>query len=338
VPGSADDYGRVDGQGARGGAAADGALGIEGPRELRDVRCFSHEAMATVFEVHAVHPDARYAAQAAQAAFDLADRLERELSRFLPNSDIGRVNHLAAGESTRVSPSTMECLVIARHVFDLTGGAFDVSIGTGLPSLELGPDDFLVCATRSGVRIDLGGIGKGYAVDLMAELLEEWGLELALVHGGFSSVLALESPAGRGGWPLTLSDPGAPSRVLARLSVRQTALGASGLRKGDHIVDPRTGEPARGRRAAWVAVPRPAAAWTEARTDEGPRLAAAAVADALTTAFMLLSPGEVETLCEGSPGLEAWILPEPAEGRPGEASLLHFGGSRPGSPPSTRRR
>ena len=155
-----------------------------------------------------MHPDERYAAQAAQAAFDLTDRLERELSRFLTNSDITRINHLAAGESTRVSPSTLECLVIARHMFDLTGGAFDVSIGTGLPSLELDADDFLVRATKDGVRVDLGGIGKGYAVDLMAELLEEWGLEVALVHGGFSSVLALEPPAGRDGWPLTLSDPG----------------------------------------------------------------------------------------------------------------------------------
>ena len=147
--------------------------------------------------------------------------------------------------------------MIARHLFDLTGGAFDISIGTGLPSLELDADDFLVRATKEGVQVDLGGIGKGYAVDLVAELLEEWGIERALVHGGFSSVLALEAPAGRDGWPLTLSDPAAPSRVLARLSVRQTALGASGVRKGDHIVDPRTGEPVRGRLAAWVALPRP---------------------------------------------------------------------------------
>jgi thiamine biosynthesis lipoprotein len=290
---------------------------------LRDVRRFSHEAMATVFEVHGVHPDERYAAQAAQAAFDLVDRLERELSRFLSNSDIARVNHLAAGESTRVGPSTLECLVIARHMYDLTGGAFDVSIGTGLPSLELDSDDFLVRATTDGVRIDLGGIGKGYAVDLMAELLEDWGLGRALVHGGFSSVLALEPPAGHEGWPLTLSDPGAPSRVLARLSVRQTALGASGLRKGDHIVDPRTGEPARGRLAAWVAVPRPEVTGAEG----APRVAPAAVTDALTTAFMLLRSEEIEALCRRSPGLEAWILRDPAGASDEETHLLHFGGS-----------
>ena len=132
--------------------------------------------MATVYQVYAVHGNRPYAAQAAQAAFDLVDRLERELSRFLPNSDITRINHLEAGGSTRVAPSTLECLVLARHMFDLTGGAFDVSIGTGLPSLEFDTDDFAVRATARGVRLDLGGIGKGYAVDLMAEVLEDWGL------------------------------------------------------------------------------------------------------------------------------------------------------------------
>ena len=161
-------------------------MGIEAAgRSSRDVRRFSHEAMATVFEVHGVHPDAPYAAQAAQAAFDLADRLERELSRFLPNSDIGRVNQLAAGERTQVSPSTMECLVIARHVFDLTGGAFDVSIGTGLPSLELDADDCLVrAADRRACASTSAASARATRSTCMAELLEEWGLERALVHGG----------------------------------------------------------------------------------------------------------------------------------------------------------
>src|SRR5215471_18729615 len=109
-------------------------LGIEGADPRRNVRRFSHEAMATVYEIYAVHPDERYAAQAAQAAFDLVDLLERELSRFQPNSDIARINQLTPGAHTRVAPTTLECLVIARHMFELTGGAFDVSIGTGLPS------------------------------------------------------------------------------------------------------------------------------------------------------------------------------------------------------------
>jgi thiamine biosynthesis lipoprotein len=298
-----------------GGAEIDGGVGIDEPRGLRDVRRFSHDAMATVYEVYAVHEDAGYAAQAAQATFDLVDRLERELSRFLPNSDITRINHLEPGDSTRVSASTLECLVIARHMFDLTGGAFDVSIGSGLPSLELDVNDSIVRATTQGVRVDLGGIGKGYAVDLMAELLEEWGVHKSLVHGGFSSVLALEPPPGHDGWPLTLSDPSASSRVLARLSSCQTALGASGVRKGNHIVDPRTHDPVRGRRAAWVAVPRPPES-ARGGSDQHHRAAAATVTDALTTACMVLSLDDIEALCSNTPGLEAWILDD--------TRLLHF--------------
>jgi thiamine biosynthesis lipoprotein len=291
------------------------------------VQRFSHEAMATIFEVHVAHADAQYAAQAAHEAFALIDRLERELSRFLPNSDIGRINGLAAGEAAQVSPTTLECLLIARHMYDLTGGAFDVSIGTGLQALELDAGACVVRASAAGVRLDLGGIGKGYAVDLAAELLEEWGLERALVHGGFSSVLALEPDTNHGGWPLTLSDPASPGRILSRLEVRQTAFGASGLRKGDHIVDPRTGQPAGALRAAWVAVPRPPAARAASHAGGGPRLAAAAIADALTTAFMLMRPEDIGLICAGNPGLRAWTLQSTPEGPEGVSTLRCFGDS-----------
>jgi FAD:protein FMN transferase len=305
----------------------DGGIGIAEPRDLGDLRRFSHEAMNSVFEVYASHADARYAAQAAQAGFALVDRLEDELSRFRPNSDITRLNHLTAGESARVGEAALECLLIARHLYDLTDGAFDVAIGSGLPLLEIDADAGMIRAGANGVRIDLGGIGKGYAVDLMAELLEEWGLDRAFVHGGFSSALALAPPAGCDGWPLTLSDPREPARVLARLSIRQAALSASGVRKGDHIVDPRRRAPVRGRLAAWVALPRPTRSGASS-ADARPRLAPAAVADALTTAFMVLSVDQIAALCARSPGLEAWILPDRASSD--NADLLHFGRTIPG--------
>ena len=298
----------------------DGGIGLAGHREL-DRRRFSHEAMNTVFEVHVANAEPRYAAEAAQAAFALVDRLEGELSRFRPNSDISRVNHLNAGERVRVGEAALECLLIARHMYDLTDGAFDIAIGTGLPGLEIDAEGFEVRAGADGIRVDLGGIGKGYAVDLVAELLEEWGLERAFVHGGFSSAVALEPPApDRDGWPLTLSDPRDRSRTFCRLSMRQAALSASGVRKGDHIRDPRTGEPVRGRLAAWAALPRPSGA---PGAGPGPRLAPAAVADALTTAFMMLGVERIEALCAQSPGLEAWVLPD------GASELLHFSGPSP---------
>jgi thiamine biosynthesis lipoprotein len=271
---------------------------------------FSHEAMATVFEVHCAHPDARYARQAAEAAFDLVDRLEQELSRFIGNSDVSRINALAAGEATRVTPWALDCLLIAQRMREVTGGAFDVALGTGLESLELDPDSFTVFARQVGVQVDLGGIGKGFAVDRVAELLaEDWGIERALVHGGFSSVLALDGPAVEEGWALTLSAPGS-GRTLARLAARDRAFSASGTRKGEHIRDPRTGSAVEGR-AAWVALPRAG----EGREDAG------AIAEALSTAFMVLSEHEIAQLHRRWPGLEAWLVRPGADGQPAVVHL-----------------
>jgi thiamine biosynthesis lipoprotein len=287
------------------------ALGSTPPEHV--VHRFAHEAMATVFEVLCAHDDAGYARQAAHAAFDLVDRLEEQMSRFIANSDIARINELTAGRSTRVNPTTLECLEIARHMFDLTGGAFDISIGTGLLGLELDFDDFTVLARAEGIRLDLGGIGKGFAVDRKAELLEELDIQSTLVHGGFSSVLALEPPPGLGGWPLTLRAPESGAHeVLARISARRMALSASGTRKGDHIVDPSTGRAVRGR-TAWATL-----------TDPAPRASLAAVAEGLSTAFMILPTPDVEEICRCCPGLEAWlVLGTEEESRP-ETGRLHL--------------
>jgi len=314
-------------------------------------RRFAHQAMNTEFEILCVHEDADYAQQAAWASFDLLDRIENELSRFIPNSDISRINHLAEGDSVRVSQWTVECLELARQAYDETGGAFDIALGTGLERLRISPRERLVglgagnpvrplhgledidtsvdatdrsvdaagtsvdatgtsvdatgtsvdaadtgvdatgtsaCAT-SNIRLDLGGIGKGYAIDRMAEVLDEWDIRQALIHGGHSSVLALDAPPGLDGWPLTL---GERSVVACR-----RAFSASGIRtQGDHIVDPRTGRPVGSRVAAWVSL----------ELDGSP--SPSAVAEAYSTAFMILPASEVDAICARHPGLEAWLL------------------------------
>jgi thiamine biosynthesis lipoprotein len=291
---------------------------------------FAHQAMATEFEIYCVHPGREYAQQAVWAAFDLLDRMESELSRFIENSDISRINALAPGESTRVNRWTMQCLEIALAAFKETAGAFDISLGTGLDSLQLDSRASIVRATSRKVVLDLGGIGKGYAVDRMAEVLREWDIHQALIHGGYSSVLAMDAPAGFKGWPLTMSDAeGAPFRDL---QAKRQAFSASGIRKGDHILDPRNRKPVRRRLAAWAAAeldssafradssppepagdpPSPSADPPE--TDSGAhwvRASPSAAAEAFSTAFMILSAGEVTNICDKFPGLEAWLL-EPA--------------------------
>ena len=291
-----------------------------------DAHRFSHAAMATVFEVICVHDDAGYAGQGARAAFDLVDRLELELSRFIANSDLSRINTLAAGQTTRVSPSTMECLEIAQRMHALTGRVFDISLGSGLERLELAPDELVVRARDDGVRLDLGGIGKGYAVDRMAELLDEWEIHRALLHGGFSSVLALDAPPGREGWPLTLAVPGSVNDgARIRVSARQMALSASGTQKGAHIQDPLAGRPVRDR-AAWVALSWGAGVEADAGGEWGDAARSpAAVAEALSTAFMILQIQEIGELCRRGPGLEAWVVREPPGGGGPRATLVHLG-------------
>jgi thiamine biosynthesis lipoprotein len=274
---------------------------------------FHHTAMAAQFDIRCAHPDERYARQAARMAFEAVDRLEQQLSRFVENSDISRINHLAAGEETKIGLETMECLRLARLVYDETGGACDPSIGTGFARLELIADAFAVRAGADGVQLDLGAIGKGYAVDRIAEVLEDWDVHEALVDAGYSSVLALEPPAGREDWPLTLSLPGeADGAVFARIGARQRALGASGIRKGDHIHDPRTGTPVRARQAAWVSGSRDVLCGISRRA--GLRPSPAALADALSTAFMIVPAEQIDQYCQ-THGIEAWIL---------EGGVTHF--------------
>jgi len=292
---------------------------------------FSHQAMNTVFEIVCTHPDPAYARQAAWAAFDVSGRLEQELSRFIENSDISRINSLAAGESVRVSRWTMESLELARLAWAETAGAFDISLGTGLDRLSLDPRRLEVRANAGGARLDLGGIGKGYAVDRMAEVLAEWGVERAVVHGGFSSVLALEAPEGSEGWPLTMSAPdGAAAAPFVFIQARYMAFSASGTQKEDHIVDPRTGQPVRSRRAAWAsaAVSDLAEFCRRARDITGASAGAAAinespaaVVEAFSTAFLILDASEIRDCCRRYPGLESWTL---ENGPAAPPKMVHF--------------
>ena len=97
---------------------------------LAGVKRFSHEAMATTFEILIVHEDEKYAGQAAMAAFGEVDRLEGELSRFIEHSDVSRINNLPAGEPLLLGLETFECLKISARVYAETDGAFDITIGS----------------------------------------------------------------------------------------------------------------------------------------------------------------------------------------------------------------
>jgi thiamine biosynthesis lipoprotein len=292
------------------------------------IRRYSHRAMATVFELLIAGEEEPFAAGAAAAAFDEIDRLEQDLSRYLPNSDISRINSLPPDQSVKVGADTFECLRLSLQFYTETGGAFDVTTGAlkdcwmgkdrsprlpstgeieaarariGMDRLELDEAGMTVRVHGPAPLIDLGAIGKGYAVDSAAALLREWGVGSALVHGGASSAYAFGEYPGKSGWPVTLSDPADTSVLLETVHLNRRALGGSGIRQGSHIIDPRKSAPVEFRRGAWILSP------------------SASRSDALSTACMLMTPEEIEGMVARAGDLSARIV----EGDPRRA--LRFG-------------
>ena len=248
--------------------------------------------MACTWEIHILGGEAAYAEQAAGAAFEEIDRLEQELSRFVEHSDISRINALRAGESTCVGIEASDCLRMAAQLHAETGGAFDVSIGAllegaadatspfGMSHLALDAKTRNVTVDIDGLIIDLGGLGKGYAVDQAVAILREWSIEAALVHSGQSTIYALGPPPGEPGWTIAIRDPSDHARTLARVSLRDRALSGSGTAlHGQHIIDPRTAGPGACPLGSWAVAP------------------AAALSDALSTTFSVFTADEVEIYC-----------------------------------------
>ena len=279
------------------------------PADLPAAFRFTHHAMATLFEVMVRGGEEAYAGQAAGAVFREVERIERLFSRFDPTSDIGRINRLGPGEAMTIGVETYECLSLAEAVRREVGGAFDINVkalikyggGVGAVSLELArtADGFEVrrASPKEGgstpLDLDLGGIGKGYALDRAVEVLADWSVEDALVHGGTSTAVALGDAPGadgpRTGWPVGVGAGWPCPEAPAGFRLRGRALSGSGTEvKGRHVLDPRTGLPAGGHLAAWASHP------------------SAAVADALSTAFMVMATGEVEAYCRRHP--EVWAL------------------------------
>ena len=256
---------------------------------MADIHQFNDRAMATHFEVRIANEERAYAAQAAQAAFDLLAGLESQLSRFRANSDIAHIAALAPGEKMRLSEPACACLEIAKKMELATLGAFSATAAAlqsqaCVPQWNLLPEQLSIQCESGRLQFDLGAIGKGFALDRIAELLRSWDCPSFLVVAGGSSILAGDAPKDAAGWSCGLGD----DHAARRLCLTHTSLSGSGLAvKGSHIIDPRTGQSALRQNRAW------------ALTDT------AAESDALSTASMVLSAPELEQVLLQD---ESWLV------------------------------
>src|SRR3989440_1574567 len=281
--------------------------------------------MGTVFEIAAYDQSSEHASIAIEQAFQDIVRLDDLLSNYKTDSALSNLNRSAHFHAEKVPPDLYRVIDQALQFSRLSDGKFDISIaplvnlwkaalrGEGTPSraqqeevrscvgyekIELiRPDQ--ISFRSSCLRLDLGAIGKGYAVDRAAEVLHSLGLRNALINAGGSTIFAMGSPPDQTAWLVHLRDPSNkidPQVMLKDGSVstsEQTAPSLLGNDLAGHIIDPDTGTPLK----------------TEFAVSAVSRTATES--DALSTTLLLLGPTKGKALIKSVPDVSAiWISPE----------------------------
>ncbi|MBS0211263.1 MAG: FAD:protein FMN transferase [Planctomycetes bacterium] len=220
-------------------------------------------AMGTLFEIWLRGDDEEHLTSVAEAALDEVARLEQLLSRFDARSEISRVNRTAAQEPVQIDRELFALLEVCQQAWQASDGAFEITAGSSagvmMTDVALDAGAQTVRFARDGVRLDLGAVGKGYALDWAAAVLDQFGVFNALIHGGTSSVLARGTGTGGAAWLVDIRwPPGqADAPRVTELALRDMCLSTSAAFGDDtaisDVIDPRTGRPL-DRQAACVVV------------------------------------------------------------------------------------
>jgi thiamine biosynthesis lipoprotein len=315
---------------------------IPQPTYPSDLFKYHQVAMGTVIEITLIVNDEEKANKAALQAFQEIKRIETLMSPWLDSSDVTRINRSSGKERVKVSPETMEVIKKAQEISELSEGGFDITADalTELwrgarkkkipPSIEevkekLGLVNFKniemdqegkVFLKKKGMAIDLGGIAKGYAVDRAFELLKSLGYKNLIVNAGGD--LRVGGTKNKQPWSIGIQNPREFQKILARISVLDTAIATSGDyekyfiyqgKRYHHIFNPRDGFPTEGSQSVTIIAKD------------------CITADGLATAVFVLGAEKGYSLCQKLEGVDCIIVDK--EGKiifsPGLKGRISFG-------------
>ncbi len=296
---------------------------------------FSEPHMGTTFNLVLYTGDEATASRASKAAFDRIGELDRILTDYDPNSELMRLSDRAGGPAVAVSADLYAVISRSKALYERSGGAFDISIApvvrlwrrarrdkklpdpellararalVGLDALELDPAHRTIRLNRPGMKLDVGGIAKGYASEEAIKVLKREGIASALVAGS-GDIVVSAAPPGRPGWKIAVDtlkvEPESTGKPDGRplIWLKDAAVSTSGDAEQfveiggvrySHVLDPKTGLGLTERRSVTVIA-------TEGIT-----------ADGLDTAACILGPEKGLALIEstsGAAGLFVRITP-----------------------------
>ena len=305
----------------------------------------SHPAMYTQFQFTIIAKEGKFTKgemyAASQEAFDAIDSLEALISTWRRGTQASRINSEGAKNPVGVAPIVLQLVESSVRYWQATDGAFDVTVGplvevwkkgkdesripteaeiaaakelVGSDKLVIVPDDRSVGFAKPGMRLDFGGIAKGWALDRARQVLEQYGVSCAFLDAGTSSMVAMGAPPGKPGWTVRLDHPYNKERV-DEFVVRDEAVSTSGYaldffevdgKKYGHIIDPRTGMPTQGMLFAMAIG------------------SSGTLTEALSKGFFINGVAWTRAYCEKHADTRAILVPDPAPGEEPKSVRINF--------------
>jgi len=250
--------------------------------------------MDTLARISCYSPDAKGASGAMKEAFGEMERIERVFSKFDEESEIARINMLAGKDEVIIDPEVFDLIERSIYYSRISGGSFDI---TAQPmkkgrykDIILDRDNLSIRFVERDIKIDLGGIAKGYAVDRAKEILLSYGIDNALIDIG-GNIFALGGAPRKEGWDIGIRHPRYKNKVAYKIRLKNKAVATSGdYERPFHIIDPETGVPAEGVMSVTVV------------SDSAEK------ADALSTAVFVMGIEEGRAFIESLDATEAYIF------------------------------